>query len=96
MILYWKKDNHEAWEHFRKAGIRNIETMQPLYPESDSFMRNFHERHIPISESILEQWNKEADICGSSHGASLKADIKWARKCNEHQDEVLVFKEPKN
>lgn len=95
MILYWKKDSPEAWEHFRKAGTLDFETGEATYPESDAFMKNFREIHIPILEETLIQWDKEADICGSVYGALLRDDIKWARKCNARQDEVLVFNQSK-
>jgi len=90
MITYWKKDSPEAWDHFRKHNIVDAD-MRPVYPESVDFMKNFIERHGPVTEELLARWNKEADICGSSYGVSLRLDIKWARKCNERQDEVLIF-----
>lgn len=93
MKLYWKKESPEAWIHFRQYNIVD-EEMNSKYPESLEFMRNFHERHIPIKEDSLENWAKEADICGSTYGAMLRQDIKWARKCNERNDEVLIFNEP--
>jgi hypothetical protein len=91
MILYWKKQSAWAWEHFSRHNVVDADTKQHLYPESVKFMRNFYERHIPIPDATLEQWSKEADICGSTYGASLKVDIKWAKKCNQLEDEVLLF-----
>lgn len=91
MILYWRQDTPEAWQHLEKSCIINIATGGNVFHDSVAFMQKFHERHIPISEEILAQWEKEANICGSTHGQKLKQDIKWARKCNERQDEVMVF-----
>lgn len=94
MILYWKKDSPNPYEHLKKSSIISAKTGAAIYPESVAFMRNFQERHIPLPPLVLEQWNKEADIFGSIYGASLKADIKWAKKCNDRNDEVLLFNEP--
>lgn len=89
MIEYWKKESPEAWLHFRNAGAKDMQG-NSISPASDKFMLNFHEKHIPISESTLTQWQKEVD--NSSYGQSLKSDIKWAKRCNERQDEVLLFR----
>ena len=83
MKLYWRKDSPEHWDRFFK-------TMNDA-PESVEFRKGFIDRHIPIAEDTLKQWEKEVD--STSYGQTLKDDISWARKCNKMQDEVLVWRD---
>lgn len=88
ITAYWRKQSPEAWDHFCKYNIRN-ENNVSIYPESVKFMIGFSERHIPISNDILSEWQKE--VSDTSYGQVLKKDIAWAKKCNLMNDEVLIW-----
>lgn len=90
MIAYWRKESPGTWKHFHRYNIVNKDGNR-IYPESVFFMAGFHERHIPIPEAILAVWDTEAKTYGSSYSETLKRDISWARKCNDRNDEVLLF-----
>lgn len=86
MKLYWRKEFPDAWRHFFRDN--QFCNGNAVYPESVTFMQNFHSRHIPIIEDTLVQWALCPDVS--------KEDITFARKCNERNDEVLIFTDANN
>lgn len=49
------------------------------------------ERHIPIKESVLAQWQTEASTLNNSYGDWLRYAIKWAKSCNGRGCEALIM-----
>ena len=74
-MQYWRKESPEIWQEFFSHEPATL---------------NF-DRHIPIKEPALRQWEQEiAQYHKNSYGDILKRDIKIARLCNERADEVLI------
>lgn len=49
-----------------------------------------YDRHIPISDSAMAQWEKELPYHSSTYSEIFKGMIKMAKTCNKMQSEALT------
>ena len=50
---------------------------------------NNYDRHIPVSEQTINQWEKELPYHSSTYAEIFKGMIKMAKTCNKMQSEAL-------